>query len=77
MAVSPQDVQAKLDSVISYLQKTTSSYKQMVTKYGSDWTKWPPTSNWYLALSEIKDARAEVGQLQTPTLTANFSWKEV
>ena len=77
MAVTPQSVQAELDSAITYLSQTTSSYSQMVKAHGSDWTKWPTSSNWYLALSTIAQARKDVGSLTTLKLTASFSAVEV
>lgn len=73
MAGSPKDVQSKLDAAVTQLQKTTSSYTSMVKMHGSDWTKWPNTSHWYLALSAIKAARDEVGSLiASSTLKADF-----
>lgn len=40
MSATVEDVNAKLDSAVSNLKKTTSSYFSMVKKYGSDWTEW-------------------------------------
>lgn len=71
--VTPQDVQAKLDAATAALAKTTNSYTGMVKNYGSDWTKWPTGSNWYIALTNIKAARTEAGQLVGgKVLTAGF-----
>lgn len=39
-------------SALDELLATTSSGKQMVTKYGPDPTKWPKTTNWYKGLSD-------------------------
>lgn len=64
--------QAEITVALGYLAKTTSGYKSMVTKYGSDWTKWPATSNWYLALAALRRANADLSQV----LTAAFSFKE-
>jgi hypothetical protein len=77
MAATIQDIDAKLDAAVSALSNTTSSYKQMVAKYGSDWTKWPATTNWYIALSNIAAAKTEVNQLSVSQLAADFSYKEV
>jgi hypothetical protein len=63
---SPQDVQAKLDAATAALAKTTSSYQQMVVRYGTDWTKWPATSQWTIGLTDIAAARAEAGLLVAP-----------
>lgn len=69
------DVQAKIDAGVAALQKTTSSYSQMVNKYGMDWKQWPNTTNWYKALTNIEAARTEVGGLTVSTLTAKFTEK--
>ena len=78
MTASAADVQAKLDAATTALAKTTSSYSAMVKKHGADWTKWPVTSNWYVALSQIRAARTEAGQLVAPSgsPTAAFAFKE-
>lgn len=77
MTATPQDVQTKLAGALSHLAATTSSYPQMKTKYGSDWHKWPKTSNWWIALTDIENASVEAGQLVTPKITAAFTYKEV
>ena len=68
--MSAQDVQAKLDAATLALSKTTSSYTQMVADHGKDWTKWPKSSNWYVALTAIAAARNE---LISSTLKAAFT----
>lgn len=78
MPATPQDVQTKLDAADMALSKTNKSWPQMVKTYGSDWHKWPTTSQWYVALSAIENARAEAGQLVAPSLpTAAFTYKEL
>lgn len=79
MTATPVDVQAKLDTATVALAKTNKTYTSMVKTYGSDWTKWPQTSQWYIAKKAISDARAEAGQLVTPggTPHAAFTYKEV
>jgi hypothetical protein len=72
MAASPQDVQAKIDSAVVELEKATSTYASMVKKYGAVWASWPTTSHWFRGLSALADARAEVGNLVAPKLTADF-----
>lgn len=71
--MTPQDIQAKLDLALNSLTLTTSSYAAMVKRYGPNWTTWPQNSNWYKALSAIKDARDGVGLLDQ--LTAKFTAK--
>lgn len=77
MSATVEDVNAKLDSAVSNLKKTTSSYSAMVKKYGSDWTKWPKTTNWYLALNSIQLAESEISQLPLQNVTAKFIYKEI
>lgn len=78
MASTPQDVQAKLDAARTAITKTTNSYPAMVKKHGSDWTKWPTGSQWYIALNNIQAARVEAGDLVAPAPpAAHFSYKEV
>jgi hypothetical protein len=78
MAATPQDVQAKLDVATAALAKTTLTYPAMVKKYGSDPTKWPPTSYWFQALTAVAAARAEVGQLVVPHApVAQFTDRQV
>jgi hypothetical protein len=76
MTATPQDVQAKLDAAATALTKTTKTYPAQVKLYGSDWTKWPHTSQWYIARKQISDARAEAGQLGGAPIAA-FAYKEV
>lgn len=38
---------------IEKLLESTSSGKQMVEKYGDDWTKFPTTSKWFQGLNDI------------------------
>lgn len=76
MTATPQDVQVTLDAATTALAKTTKTYPSMVKTYGSDWTKWPPTSQWYLARKAISDARVEVGDLVAPAPpVAAFAYK--
>jgi hypothetical protein len=63
---SPQDVQAQLDAATLALSKTTSSYQQMVAKYGTNVAKWPATASWTMGLADIAAARAEAGLLIAP-----------
>lgn len=49
-AISPQQMQGYVTAGLGFLKQTTSPYSDMVKKHGSDWTKWPQTSNWYKAL---------------------------
>lgn len=76
MPVTPQDVQALLDTAVDHLKRSRSTYAQMVGKYGADPVKWPHTSQWYLALVAVAAARAAAGQIQVNTLTAAFTAKE-
>lgn len=76
MTATPQDVQAKLAGALSHLAATTSSYAAMMMMYGSDWHKWPKSSNWWIALTDIENASLEAGQLVTPKLAAGFTYKE-
>ena len=64
---SKSDVQAKLDAAVAALAKTTSSWPSMVKRYGSDWQKWPTSTQWSIALADIQAARAEVGLLIDPS----------
>ncbi len=73
--MTAQDIQKQLASAIVYLSKTTNTYPSMVKSYGSDWRKWPKTSNWYKALAAITAASAAVGKLPAPPVAA-FTWKE-
>ena len=68
-------VQATIASAERYLAKTTVSYPQMVTKYGTDWKKWPTTSNWHRALAALEQAKVDVGHFTS--LAASFSHSEV
>lgn len=78
MSTSPSDVQAKLTTAMNNLARTKNTYPHMVSKYGSDWKKWPTTTDWYKALSNIDAASAEVNSLVAPAPpTAQFSFKEV
>lgn len=79
MTATPADVQAQLDIAVAALAKTNKTYPSMVKTYGSDWTKWPQTSQWYIARKAISDARAEAGQLVSPggPPQAAFTYKEV
>lgn len=70
--MTPEQIQAELDAAVVALAKTTSSYHQMVSKYGADFTRWPKTSSWYIGLTHIANARAAVSGLTTKVLTAAF-----
>lgn len=72
MAVTPADVQSKIDAGTLALSKANNSWDQMVKKHGSDWRKWPTSSQWYIAMSSFAAARAEVGELPVQTLAAEF-----
>lgn len=72
---TPADVQAKLDAAVTALEKTTSSGASFVKQHGTDWTKWPTSSRWYVACQNIYAARSEVGQLTEAKLTAAFTSK--
>lgn len=74
MSATPQDVQAQLDIAINSLKKTTISYPDFIKRFGTDWTKWPKTSRWYIAVNAIATARKEAGQLTVPRLDADFAW---
>jgi len=75
---TPQGVQARLSTAQAALAKTTKSYPQMVSKYGSDWHKWPTNGNWHIALSNIDEAKTEAGQLVAPSPPkAQFTFEEV
>ncbi len=63
---------AEIDSAISHLQRTTSTYPSMVKKYGPDPAKWPATSQWYMAMADLAAAR----KAASPQLKASFSFKE-
>lgn len=80
MTATATDVQVKIDAAVTALKKTTATYPYMVKTYGTDWTKWPVTSNWYVAFTQLAGARAEVGQLGAATVTgspkAAFVFKE-
>lgn len=75
MTATPQDVQAKLAAAMTALSKSNNSWPYMVRTYGADWTKWPKTTQWYIALSTIQAASAEAGQLTVKLLTADFTEK--
>jgi hypothetical protein len=75
MAVTPHDVQVELDNVITSLKKTTISYPDFIKRFGTDYTKWPKTSRWYMVFHAIETARKEAGQLVAQKLDADFTWK--
>jgi hypothetical protein len=60
-AVSPQSIQSDIAAGLALIEKTTSSYSSMVKKHGSDWTKWPTTSNWYKGLKLLQTAHDQAG----------------
>ncbi len=62
-------VASDIDTAVSHLKLTTSSYTQMVKKYGSDTSKWPSTSQWSMALASLSSARKQ-------QLKASFTYKE-
>jgi len=68
------DIQSKIDAGTLALSKANKSYPQMVKSYGSDWSKWPTSSQWYIALSNFAAARKELSQLTL--LAAHFSVKD-
>lgn len=69
------DVQAKMDTARKEVESAGATHAQMVTKYGSDWTKWPKTSHWYKFEIAHAAARAEVALLGPP-IAASFTYKE-
>lgn len=71
-----QDAITMLDAAVASLEKTTSSYRQMVTKYGNDPTQWPNTTNWYKALADLRACRKSILAIPVAKLTAEFSAKE-
>lgn len=78
MADTPQDVEAKLDTVVINLRQTKVSGENFVKQHGEDWTQWPLTSSWYKAFKGIYAARDEAGRLVAPTPpTAEFIHKVV
>lgn len=58
--VTVAEIQQVVDNALADLSKTTMSYAQLEKKYGKDWTKWPHTSNWYKALSNLIQIRKDV-----------------
>lgn len=72
MTPTPQDVQAKIAAGMTAMEQTTTQGTKWVSQHGSDWTKWPTSSNWYVAFSNFASASAEAGQLVTPKLTSSF-----
>ena len=52
------NTQQEIDAAVGYLEKTTSSYAQMVKQHGADSSKWPVSSNWAKALNMLAEARA-------------------
>jgi hypothetical protein len=77
-APSPQHVQALIDQAEAEFKQTTATGVQMVTKYGSDPTKWG-SGHWKNGMGLLAQARAEAGQLLPPPaqkLQAGFTSKE-
>jgi hypothetical protein len=75
MSATPKDVQAHLDIATFNLKKTQISGINFIKEHGTDWTKWPKTSFWYIAFQAIAIARKEAGQLTVPILSADFTAK--
>lgn len=66
MSATPEGAQALMDQATEYVEEATSTYPQMVKKYGPDPTKWGPNTKWHLFLESQAAARAMVGQLVAP-----------
>lgn len=66
MSATPEHVQALIDVAVSEWEQATSTYAQMVKKYGRDTTKWPPPAHTSKMLSALGKAREDAGQLVAP-----------
>lgn len=71
------EIKKKLDAVKIALSKTTSSYPQMVRKYGSDPLKWPSGTQWYIAESNLAAATNDLDHLSDTVLDADFQVKVI
>ncbi len=72
--MTPAQIQAELVAANVALAKSANSWPYMVRKYGADWTKWPKTTQWYIALNHIKTAH---DALSAPTKVLTAAFEEV
>jgi hypothetical protein len=68
---TPQDVISKLDQAVAQFIEITSVPKRLAAAHGHDPTKWPPGHAQNVG-KLLAEARAEVAQLTTKKLVAEF-----